>query len=110
MLSPSIVKVILLAVALLLSETAVSAKRMTVILSNSKCGYVLLDTGGGGQALVKIQDGDLPKAGDRLSGELEIRDFATMTNETTNTTLMVWVDMIERSSTRALNRYGQSCL
>lgn len=110
MLLPSITKIIILVVALLLSQTILSAQRMTVILSNTKCGYALLDTGGNGQALIKIQDGDLPKPGDRLSGALAIRDFAELKNDTTGKTLTVWVDMIERSSTRALNRYGQSCL
>jgi hypothetical protein len=97
-----------LLVSLLLgaSPEMLHAAEGTVIISRN-CDYVLLDSQQG-QILVKIIKGERPKAGDRLSGNLE-RGFSDLTNRRTGDVMQVWVDMVDRGGTRALMRYGQYC-
>lgn len=81
----------------------------TVLLSQ-QCDYLLLDLSGR-QALLKILEGEAPQPGDRLTAGADLvpRDFNTLINQRTDETIRVWVDIVERSTTRALNRYGQYC-
>ncbi|WP_111655980.1 hypothetical protein [Isoalcanivorax indicus] len=100
-----------LTLLLLFAGTAAHASRAgTVILSGQECGYIMLNTGQG-QVLLKLIRGEAPKPGDRLeaSGPLPTSDFADLTNRRTQEPLTVWVDMVDRSSNRALGRYGQYC-
>ncbi|MCH8545044.1 MAG: hypothetical protein LAT61_15885 [Alcanivorax sp.] len=96
---------------MLSSAAQASSNNGTVILSQQACGYVMLNLGNGSQALLKLIRGDAPRPGDRLDsdGVLEVREFADLTNRRTQEPITVWVDMIDRSSHRALGRYGQYC-
>ena len=95
----------------LVAGTAQAASSGTVILSQQECGYVMLNLGNGNQALLKLIRGDAPRPGDRLDSEtaLQVREFADFTNRSNQDEITVWVDMIDRSSHRALGRYGQYC-
>lgn len=101
----------LLLLAALLSAAPAHANGPTgTVLLSQQCDYLLLDLSGR-QALLKILEGQPPQPGDRLtaSADLVPRDFNTLINQRTDETLRVWVDIVERSTTRALNRYGQYC-
>ena len=89
-------------------QALASERQGTVLLSNEDCGYVLLDLGEG-QSLVKLIRGEQPRPGDRLRGVFEVREFSDMQNQRTREPVTVWVDMVERSSTRALTRFSQNC-
>lgn len=98
-----------LLLTLLASSPLMAEQRQgTVLLSGEDCGYLLLDLGRG-QALVKVMNGEQPRPGDRLRGTLQVREFNEMENQRTREPVTVWVDMVERSSTRALTRYSQNC-
>lgn len=84
-----------------------SAADATVILSQ-ECEYVLLDSTRG-QILIKLIDGDKPKSGDTLSGTLKQRDFSKLTVKRTGKVISTWVDIVDRSGTKALMRYSQYC-
>ncbi|MBA3978995.1 MAG: hypothetical protein C0462_00160 [Alcanivorax sp.] len=107
---PSPLLVGAMALLLLFAGTAQASRAGTVILSGQECGYIMMNTGQG-QVLLKLIRGEAPKAGDRLesSGPLPSSDFADMTNRRTQEPLTVWVDMVDRSGSRALGRYGQYC-
>lgn len=96
---------------MILTGAAQASSNGTVILSQQECGYVMLNLANGSQALLKLIRGDAPRPGDRLDSEsvLEVREFADLTNRRSQDAITVWVDMIDRSSHRALGRYGQYC-
>lgn len=89
-----------------LAGTAISAEG-TVIISR-ECDYLLLDSNQG-QILVKVIKGETPKQGDRLSGTFNQRDFAELTNTRTGEVIGVWVDLVDRSTSKALMRFSQYC-
>ncbi|MFN3714040.1 MAG: hypothetical protein ACK4SX_10300 [Alcanivoracaceae bacterium] len=99
-------RIMLLTLALGSTPALLHAAEGTVIISRN-CDYVLLDSPQG-QILIKIIRGERPKAGDRLSGNLE-RGFSDLTNRRTGDVMQVWVDLVDRGGTRALMRYGQYC-
>lgn len=84
-----------------------SAATATVILSQD-CEYVLLDSSQG-QILMKLIEGDKPKSGDTLTGNLKQRDFSKLTVKRTSDVISVWIDIVDRSGTKALMRYSQYC-
>lgn len=84
-----------------------AAANATVILSQD-CEYVLLDSSQG-QILMKLIEGDKPKSGDSLTGSLKQRDFSKLTVKRTNEVISVWIDIVDRSGTKALMRYSQYC-
>lgn len=84
-----------------------AAANATVILSQD-CEYVLLDSSEG-QILMKLIEGDKPKSGDALSGSLKQRDFSKLTVQRTSEVISVWIDIVDRSGTKALMRYSQYC-
>lgn len=92
--------------AITLPSTA-SAANATVILSQ-ECEYVLLDSNQG-QILMKVIQGDRPKSGDTLSGSLKQRDFSKLTVKRTGEVVNAWIDIVDRSGTKALMRYSQYC-
>jgi hypothetical protein len=82
------------------------AEEGTVIISRD-CDYILLDSSQG-QVLIKLIQGERPKPGDKLNGNID-RGFNELTNRRTGDVMQVWVDMVDRGRTRALMRYGQYC-
>ncbi|MBZ2188567.1 hypothetical protein K8B33_05635 [Alcanivorax sp. JB21] len=96
---------------MMLTGAAQAASGGTVILSQQECGYIMVNLGGGSQALLKLIRGEAPRPGDRVDSEsaLQVREFADFTNRRDQQEITVWVDMIDRSSHRALGRYGQYC-
>lgn len=94
-----------LLLAALLPAGAMAAEGKVII--SRECDYVLLDSPAG-QILIKLIKGERPKAGDTLSGKLE-RGFSDLTNRRTGDVMQVWVDLVDRSGSRALMRYGQYC-
>lgn len=97
----------LMLLALLTAPHLQANQTVNVILSSDQCRYILLDTDNG-QGLVSLQEGEPPRPGDRLSGPLNVSDFAELTNVRSGETLTVWVDLVEPGS-RPLTRYGQRC-
>jgi len=99
-----------LSLAALLCLTAaapVAAAQATVILSQD-CEYLLLDSSQG-QVLLKVIKGERPKPGDVLQGTLRQRDFAELTIQRDNSKINAWIDLIDRSGSKALMRYSQYC-
>ena len=86
----------------------VGAEEGTVIITDEQCDYLLMDSSQG-QVLIKLIDGTMPKRGDRLKGKFSQRDFSEMTNLSDNSTVNVWVDLVDRNTSKALMRYGQYC-
>lgn len=86
---------------------ASAAADATVILSQ-ECDYLLLDSPQG-QMLIKMVKGEKPKPGDRLQGNFRQRDFAELTVARTGDKISVWVDLIDRSASKALLRFSQYC-
>lgn len=78
-----------------------------MILSHD-CEFLLLDSPEG-QMIVKVLEGEKPKVGDQLKGELGARKSAALEVARTGATIRVWVDLVERGTTRALTRYAQYC-
>jgi hypothetical protein len=99
-------QVIITLLLLVMAGTASSAEG-TVIISRD-CDYLLLDSSEG-QILVKVIKGEIPKQGDRLAGEFEQRDFSELTNGRTGEKIGVWVDLVDRSTSKALMRFSQYC-
>ena len=93
---------------LLLTLAGVSFSAEATVIINRDCDYQLLDSSEG-QILIKIIKGETPKQGDRLTGDFGPRDFAELTNSRTGETLQVWVDLVDRTTTKALMRFGQYC-
>ena len=100
-------RAVLVIVAAALAGTAGAAEG-TVIITNEKCDYLLMDSSQG-QVLLKLIKGNMPKRGDRLTGEFKQRDFSDMTNLSDNSKVNVWVDLVDRNTSKALMRYGQYC-
>lgn len=90
-----------------LASPFATAADATVILSQG-CEYVLLDSTQG-QVLLKLIKGEPPKAGDVLRGTFRQRDFAELTIKRDGSKVSTWVDMIDRSGSKALMRYSQYC-
>ncbi|KAF0804309.1 hypothetical protein A167_03729 [Alcanivorax sp. S71-1-4] len=101
---------LLLLAALLVPAPAPADGPTGTVLLSQQCDYLLLDLAGR-QALLKLLDGEAPQPGDRLTADSDLmpRDFSTLVNQRTDASIRVWVDIVERSTTRALNRYGQYC-
>ncbi|MDF1820149.1 MAG: hypothetical protein P1U64_01160 [Alcanivoracaceae bacterium] len=91
---------------MMMAGTALSDEG-TVIISRD-CDYLLLDSTRG-QVLIKVIKGEAPKQGDRLSGDLSPRDFAELTNGRTGEVVGVWVDLVDRTASKALMRFSQYC-
>lgn len=96
----------LAAICLLLAPTA-DAAEATVVLSQ-ECQYLLLDSPEG-QMLVKMLEGEKPKVGDRLQGSFAERTSATLKVPRTDSNIRVWVNLVDRSTTRALTLFAQYC-
>jgi len=97
----------MLAILTLGASNIAYAATATVILSQD-CEYVLLDSSQG-QILMKLIEGDRPKSGDTLIGNLKQRDFSKLTVQRTSDVISVWIDIVDRSGTKALMRYSQYC-
>ena len=97
-----------LATMLIVFAGTAAAAEGTVIITDAKCDYMLMDSSQG-QVLLKLIKGDMPKRGDRLSGDFKQRDFSDMTNLSDNSKVNVWVDLVDRNTSKALMRYGQYC-
>lgn len=91
----------------LLTAGHAGAADATVILSQD-CDYLLLDSSQG-QILMKVIKGERPKPGDVVQGTLKQRDFAELTLKRDQSKINAWVDMIDRSGSKALMRYSQYC-
>ena len=98
---------VFLASTLLLAPPNANAAEATVILSQD-CEYLLLDSNQG-QVLMKIIKGEKPKPGDTLVGDVKQRDFSELLVKRTKAKISVWVDIIDRSGSKALMRYSQYC-
>ena len=85
-----------------------TAAEGTVIINGENCDYLLVDSSQG-SVLLKLVKGDVPKRGDRLIGDLKQSDFSKLTNRRTGGELQVWVDLVDRSTSKALMRFGQYC-
>lgn len=85
-----------------------TAAEGTVIINGDNCDYLLVDSSQG-QVLLKLVKGDVPKRGDRLVGDFRQRDFSKLRNQRTGGELQVWVDLVDRSTSKALMRFGQYC-
>ena len=96
-----------LACTLLLAPLNANAAEATVILSQ-ECEYLLLDSSQG-QVLMKVIKGEKPKPGDTLVGDVKQRDFSELQVQRTKAAISVWVDIIDRSGSKALLRYSQYC-
>ena len=97
-----------LATLMLGLAATVGAAEGTVIITDEQCDYLLMDSSQG-QVLIKLIEGTMPKRGDRLNGEFSQRDFSEMTNLSDNSKINVWVDLVDRNTSKALMRYGQYC-
>lgn len=92
---------------LLLLASPAHAAEATVVLSQ-ECQYLLLDSPEG-QMLVKMLEGEKPKVGDRLQGSFAERTSATLKVTRTGGNIRVWINLIERSTTKALTVFAQYC-
>ncbi len=97
----------MVALICLAATSPLAAAQATVILSQG-CEYLLLDSSQG-QILMKIIKGEVPKAGDTLKGTFRQRDFAELTVQRNEGKLNAWIDLIDRSGSKALMRYSQYC-
>lgn len=103
---PTRLPAVLVAMCLLIAPP-VHAAQATVVLSQ-ECQYLLLDAPEG-QMLVKMLEGEKPKVGDRLQGSFAERTSATLKVARTESNVRVWINLIDRSTTRALTLYSQYC-
>lgn len=92
----------------LLSYSGYANSAEAKVILSQDCEYILLDSSEG-QILAKLIQGESPKPGDTLSGSLQARSFSELKVQRTGKTISAWVDMIDRSASKALMRYAQYC-